>query len=277
MKTRTLVSFTFAISATLAVAITAHAQDYSRAAALSPTQAAQAGSMLREIPDPELAAMRGRFMIGNNTVAYFGVSMLSSWTTPGGQELSGSVTLGMHFIDANGQMPQITFTPTMNIVQGTPMPATGTAGVTRSVDGSGLANVNGLVQGIQVAGDGNRAVNVTELKVSHGTGDANMDATASTTAPFDSQLSSDGARVGVVFDPARGVSLNLNVDGQGMVSQWIRTGSVGQLVQLTSDGQSVSNQLRLDLVLNNASSSNQALHDASRAMLQSRLVGLGGG
>ncbi|MBN8735597.1 MAG: hypothetical protein J0H27_04965 [Xanthomonadales bacterium] len=271
MQTRTFLNLTLAIGAAFGVATHGLATERDAAATLP----APARSALSEIPDPELAAMRGRFVIGNNTVAYFGVTMASSWTTVGGQELNGSVVLGMHF-DHGDQTPVITFTPTMNIVQGTPLPATHTDGGTRSVDGSGLANVNGLVQGIQVAGDGNRAVNVTVLRVGQGTDGSTRDATASATAPFDSQVSSGDARVAVAFDPGKGVSLVLGVNGQGLVSQWIRSGSVGQLVQLTSDGQSVNNQLRLDLVLGGAAQSNQALRAASQALLQSRLVGTGG-
>lgn len=262
MQTRMLVSLTLAVVAALGVASTAHAAP------------AQAGRMLSEIPDPELATMRGRFLIGNNTVAYFGVTMASSWTTASGQTLDGSVILGMHF-GPDGQTPVITFTPTMNIVQGTPIPVAGTNSVTRTVDGSGLANVNGLMQGIQIAGDGNSAVNVTALRVAQG-GDPGSGTTNPSAGPFDSHIDSDGARVGVVFDPARGVSLTLGVDGQGLVSQWIRSGSVGQLVQLTSDGQAVNNQLRLDLVLGNTAASNVALRAASQAMLQARMVGSGG-
>lgn len=265
MQATKLVSLTLVIVAALGVASTAHA------ATAAP---AQAGTLLSEIPDPELATMRGRFLIGNNTVAYFGVTMASSWTTASGQKLDGSVILGMHF-GPDGQTPIITFTPTMNIVQGAPIPVAGTDSVTRTVDGAGLANVNGLMQGIQIAGDGNRAVNVTALRVAHGD-DPGAGATTPSAGTFDSHIDSDGARVGVVFDPARGVSLTLGVDGQGLVSQWIRSGSVGQLVQLTSDGQAVNNQLRLDLVLGNTAASSVALRAASQAMLQARMVGSGG-
>lgn len=203
MKIRMLASLPLAVAAMVGMAPFAHAA--------APTPA---GKLLVEIPDPELAAMRGRFMIGNNAVAYFGVTMASSWTTASGQQLDGSVVLGMQF-GPDGQMPVITFTPTMNIVQGTPVLLTPTDPVTRSVDGSGLANVNGLVQGIQIAGDGNRAVNVTALRVTDGAAPGGDD--GSTSGPFDAHMDSNGARVGIAFDPSRGVSLTLGVAGQGLV------------------------------------------------------------
>jgi hypothetical protein len=274
MQTRTYIaiSLALAIGGTFAAASTVRAQTHDAATAVAPTRA---GPRLSEIPDAELAAMRGRFMIGSNTVAYFGVTMASTWVTASGQQLSGSVVIGMHF-GPDGQIPVITFTPTMNIMQGTPLPAIPADGVTRSVDGSGLANINGLVQGIQIAGDGNRAVNVTSLRISSGTDDTGMDVATSTTQAFDSETSADDARVAVAFDPAQGVSLTLGVDGQGLVSQWIRSGSVGQLVQITSDGQSVNNQLSLDLVLGGQMASIQAMRAASQALLQARMNGSGG-
>jgi hypothetical protein len=42
--------------------------------------------------------------------------------------------------------------------------------------------------------------------------------------------------------------VQLSIDGQGTVQQWIRNGSLGQSVQLAADGQSVSNRLEIDLV-----------------------------
>jgi hypothetical protein len=268
MKNRTLTPLTLAV-ATLAVAGTGHAATpYAEAA----TRPAQATPMLREIPDPELAAMRGRFMLGSNTVAYFGVTMASSWVTASGQALTGNAVLGMHF--DTGSTPVVTFTPTMNIVQGAPLPATSPSGGVRSVDGSGLTNVNGLMQGIQVAGDGNRAINVTALRVSQGTGGAGAMGSAGTAS--DTQLSSGDAHVAIAFDPAQGVEMTLGIAGQGLVSQWIRNSSVGQLVQLTADGQSVSNQLQLNLVLGGtAAASTQALRAASEALLQARAIGPG--
>lgn len=268
MHARTLLGFGLIVGA-LGVLPTVFAAGTAQAAGASP-----AHPLLTEIPDPQLAVLRGRFIVGNNTVAYFGVSMLSSWTSPSGQQLQGGATLGMHFA-ANTQLPSITFTPTMTIVQGVPI-AVPAAGITRSVDGSGLANVNGLLQGIQVAGDGNRALNVAAVRVTDSGTEPTGSVPGGNSQAVDSRLTSGNASVAIAFDPARGVSLDLGIAGQGLVSQWIRAGSVGQLVQLTSDGQSVANVLQLDLVMNPGSAGNQALHDAAQALLQARAAGTNG-
>lgn len=123
---------------------------------------------LSELGDEELADMRGRYTTDQGkTVAFFGVRMISTWQTQAGQMLQSSLALKMDFDHGSGT-PQISFEPTVNIMQAAQQ-VTGAVATTdtthRTVDGSGLNNVNGLVQGVQVAGDSNVASNVTQLNV----------------------------------------------------------------------------------------------------------------
>ena len=81
------------------------------------------------------------------------------------QVAEGTLSLGMDF--AGTGRPVISFTPTVTVTGAeTPMP--GNDGVVRSVDASGLANVSGMTQSVQVAGDRNVAANVTRLNVRDG-------------------------------------------------------------------------------------------------------------
>ena len=121
------------------------------------------------------------------------------------------------------------------------MPATGGS---RSVDGSGLANVGGLLQSVQVAGDGNLASNVTRLTIRNGDAPS---AHGGATDTDSANLSDGDANVSVGFD-GRSAGVRLTVAGQGAVQQWIRGGSLGQSVQLAADDQTVSNRLEIDLV-----------------------------
>lgn len=41
--------------------------------------------------------MRGRYTVGGNTVAWFGVTMVSQWQAGNGAALQGALTLGMDF------------------------------------------------------------------------------------------------------------------------------------------------------------------------------------
>ena len=61
---------------------------------------------MTEIPDPELATMRGRYTVGDHQVAWFGVSMISTWQTASGQTLQGTLSLGMDFAGTGRPAPR---------------------------------------------------------------------------------------------------------------------------------------------------------------------------
>ncbi|MBP1475274.1 hypothetical protein J7I44_13250 [Frateuria sp. MAH-13] len=202
------------------------------------------GAGLHELADTELNAMRGRFTVDDHTVAWFGVTMISTWQTASGQLLQGTLAFGMDFGNGKGQ-PTLTFTPSVTLTRAdapVPMPATGS----RSVDGSGLANVGGLLQSVQVAGDGNLASNVTRLTLRDGHAPT-VSGTGTGTGTGGVSLSDGDASVAVGLD-GQSAGVRLSVEGQGTVQQWIRNGSLGQSVQLAADSQSVSNRLEIDLV-----------------------------
>ena len=120
---------------------------------------------LEEIPDAELGDMRGRYTVDDKTVAYFGVQMISTWQTGAGDTLQSTLALNMDFRD-NANVPDVTFQPTVTITRpDAPLPPTPPDAPHRSVDSSGLANVAGVQQSVQVAGSGNVASNVTALNV----------------------------------------------------------------------------------------------------------------
>lgn len=198
------------------------------------------GKGLNEIPDPELNLMRGRYTVSGNAVAWFGVTMISTWQTSTGQNLQGAITLGMDF--TKGNTPKVSFTPSVSITAANaPMPDTSG----RSIDASGLQNVAGLSQSVQVAGDGNRASNVIHLNVRDGATAPAADGAIQGAGGASTQVGDATATAS--FD-GNAVQLALRIDGQGAVQQWLRSGSVGQGIQLMSDGQQVSNRLQLDLV-----------------------------
>ena len=233
----------------------------------APAEPAKPGKGLTEIPDPELGLMRGRFAVGNNQVLWFGVSMISSWQTTGGQLLQGRLDVGFDFSNGN---PVVTFTPNVVLTdEQAPMPLP--AGH-RTVDSAGLANVNGLVQGVQVAGDGNAASNVTSLTVRDG--DVPAMAGSGSTASGSLDATSGAASANVHYD-GNGARVLLQVAGHGAAEQWIRAGSMGQSIRLTSDGQAVSNQLHLDLVRRSLPANAMLNQNVAQALVATR--GLGGG
>lgn len=234
---------------------------------------------LSEIPDAELADMRGRYTIGQNTVAYFGVTMVSTWQSTSGQQLQAAMKVA---IDAtqNSQTPSVTFQPTVNItsiVPGmTPLPSNSSSTTQRSVDSSGLVNVSGLTQGVQVAGDGNQATNVTNLQVSQSSASSNSAVAGSTVSgalasaqPQTQTMTVGDATVTSSAGP-EGVQLLLSIANQGSVQQWIRSGSVGQMVQLTSDYQQVSNRMDITLVQQSLAGNLQLAQSVAQSLGQMR-------
>ncbi len=220
---------------------------------------------LTEIPDSELGLMRGRFIAGDNKVLWFGVSMISSWQTSSGQMLQGRLDIGFDFSD--GQ-PVLSFSPNVVLTdEHAPMPVpTGQ----RTVESAGLNNVAGLVQGVQVAGDGNAASNVTSLSLRDG--DAPVAGAAGGLSEGSLSQSAGQATARVQFD-GNGAGVMLEVAGHGTAEQWIRSGSMGQSIRLLSDGQSVSNQLHLDMVRQSLPATAMLNQNVAQALVTTRGIG----
>lgn len=243
------------------------------AAESMPANSAPRAHGLTEIPDPELMQMRGRYTVGSNAVAWFGVTMVSVWQTASGQTVQGTLTFGMDF-SGSGQVPVITFTPTVNITSVDAAMPGSADGLDRSVDGSGLANVSGVVQSVQVAGDGNTASNVASLTVRNGSSSGHT--SAGTQSGTGIQTIQDGnASASSGFD-GNAANVLLQIQGQGAVEQWIRNGSIGQTVQLTGDHQSVSNHLEVELVKQTLGANTQLVQNVAQALQMTRGINASG-
>lgn len=288
-------------------------------------------SGIHEVADDELADMRGRYVAGNNTVLWFGVEMISTWQSSNGQTLQSTLTVGMDF-SKNPNQPQVKFVPTVTITTiGNALPASTTASnISRSVQSAGLANVSGLTQSVQIAGDNNAASNVTSLDIQSAgsaptAGNSNAPAPASVSSPNPNSTpstasvdvtgstvnassstghsgsasappTSSGANV-AINDTAPTVSTNtgtstatgrtarvgdasasstyannsaevaLSINGQGSVSQWIRQGSLGQTIALTTDNQVATNQMIVTMVTQSVNAStSQLAHNLAQSL-----------
>lgn len=226
------------------------------------------GHGIHEIPEHELGQMRGRFIVGDNHVAWFGVSIISNWQTPDGQSLQGAMMLGFDL--SRPGAPRINFVPSVSITsEDAPLPVSNHG--ERSVDSRGLANVSGLVQSIQLAGDNNHARNTTRINLL----DAEIPTATSGNENHATQSASlPGMTANAGFDGNEARVL-LKIDGQGSVEQWIRTGSLGQSIRLTSDGQTASNRLQIDIARQSLPASANLNQNVSHAIAMTR--GIGGG
>jgi hypothetical protein len=228
-------------------------------------QEGRPGKGLSEIPDPELNLMRGRYTVNGSSVAWFGVTMITQWNS-GGQAARSALTLGMDF--SQGSTPKVSFTPSVTVTAAdAPLPVT----PGRSIDASGLQNVAGLTQSIQVAGDGNVASNTTHLTVRDGQAPApgsegqHLTSVQQGGVSAVAQLDGNNARV------------QLQIEGVGAVQQWIRNGSVGQSIAIGSDGQAASNRMQIDLVRQSLANNVPLSQNVAQAMTLVRGVGMGPG
>ncbi|QCO68659.1 hypothetical protein E4582_10735 [Luteimonas yindakuii] len=231
----------------------------------APPEPVPARAPLSEISDAELGDMRGRYVVGNDLVAWFGVTMTSVWQTTSGQTLQGALQLGMDF--SAGGTPTLSFEPTVSITAAdAPLPVAASGA---TVDAAGLANVSGLVQSVQVAGDHNAVSNVTALRVREGEApapSAPQEAATRTASASGMQVSA-----GVADGMAQ---VLLQVDGQGLAMQWLRSGSAGQSVQLAASGQQIHNQLQIDLVRQSLPATANLQRDVAQAIGLNRGVGI---
>ncbi|RUL61374.1 hypothetical protein EKH79_17190 [Dyella dinghuensis] len=316
------------------------------------------GAGIHDVTDPELADMRGRYVVGDNTVVYFGVEMITTFQSNTGQTLQGTLTIGMNF-SKNSNSPQVTFVPTVTITTpNAPLPTASTvqSNVSRGIQSGGVANVGGFVQSVQIAGDNNAAANVTSLNIQNGGSAPNTSTTSnsSTTSsssndpstPSVASVTSTGSMTNTnsstsTTSPDNGGSNNSNntsntsnsttsnsnsnntagnsnnlagntapgtttntgaatptgrtatvggssvsstysnnsaevtasIDGQGTASQFMHPGSLGQEIQLATDNAVVTNQMIVNLVTQQLSSTEQLAHTLAQSLNLSHLNG----
>jgi hypothetical protein len=192
-----------------------------------------------EVSDDLLAGVRGRFVAANGVVR-FGVQMITTWQTDTGNTYRASGTLS---VGLEGK-PQVQFVPQLSVSE--------TAGATApSVErnsvrgGASLSGVSGVVQSIQVAGDGNQIRNDAVVSIS--TNASNMPSTAGGTAATSlAAVTPQGVRLSSSVD-AHGMAVTIEVPQAGRALQQLRSGASAGILQV---GQSAADLQRVQNHLN---------------------------
>ncbi len=214
------------------------------------------GNGISVLTDPQMDKIRGKYTVSANKVLYFGVEMASVWKTADGLNLQSGARLGLDF--SAGSKPKVTFSPTVSIVSAPGATVRHNNGK-RTITSSGIDNVTGLGQTIQVAGDFNNASNTLTVKMldrlPDSAGDAGIGASM--------RISNDsGAEASSVLDE-RGVTVTLSLAGEGMVEQSLRgavTGSNGgrgafQSIRTLGDAHTIANRMQLSILMKPGTSS----------------------
>lgn len=254
-----------------------------------PSPATTPATGLTELTDEEMGDMRGRYTVSNNTVAWFGVTMVSTWQNQAGQQLTSSMKVTM---DARTpDKPVVSFQPHVSITTVDVAPPSPDG--QREIDNAGLANVTGITQSIQVAGDDNAAHNVAKVTVrdqvptGEGAAPAGAEPAASADVvpaiavpdPVASQAtiataSAAGMNAVAQLD-GNAARVLLQIDGQGAVEQWINRSGMGQTIMLSSDGQTASNWMELDIVRNTSQARAGVAQNVAQAIALSRGIAVG--
>lgn len=210
---------------------------------------------MRVVPDPALAVMRGKYVASTRQVVYFGVQMQSNWDVPNGTMLNAGANFTVNLTTST---PEVSFTPTAGYVPGgTAYEPTDTTG--RTITSSGVANVSGVTQTVQLTGDYNSTKNVARI-------------TFLSDVPVDDALAGDITSASFEYNdggvPMSGYSalddnaavVHLQVEGQGVTEQSIRGAildsagkGVSQTIVALGDRHRISNQLELGVVVRDAS------------------------
>lgn len=188
------------------------------------------------IADAELARMHGRFVTAGQ-VMYFGIEMVSEWSTAAGDSVTAGLNLAMDF---SSRQPQVSYRPTVHVLprQGADPLANpqGEAGI----HNQGLAGTTGLGQIIQVTGDGNSIRNGFTLSVNTGGRLATDDAGTTQSAGVEGLTAAVHADTGAL-------GLRIKMPGHGEVSQLMGSTGIQQSAAVWGHANQIRSHINLQM------------------------------
>lgn len=209
---------------------------------------------MQEVSDSDLSHMRGKFA-SNNQVLYFGVEIMSTWQTAANNTITAGANLNIDFRANSANHPTVQYVPTVTIVQHQQSGEAIQASRTNYVSGgAGLANVSGVSQNIQVAGQSNSINNGVNMQVEL---TSSMQGGSLTNAMQGQagavSATGDDGSIATVTLSNNSIGVNVNVPGQGQVLQQIRNQGMFQSARIGGDLNQIHNSITMHIGLNNAS------------------------
>lgn len=198
-----------------------------------------------ELSDPELAQLRGRYVLPDHIV-HFGITLTSSWEQSG-QQLGASVSLQAQ----HGVQPVLTITPVSSDGGAMPQPGSGMI-----IGGQGLAQVDGISQSVRTAGDLNSAVNGIQINIER---DGQAPDLAGGMPLGNGYSHSNGLGTVSVSATQGKLQLGIATHGQGRSVQQLGGGLL-QDTRILSSQNTVLNTARLDVVMQRESRSMDVLN-----------------
>lgn len=209
---------------------------------------------MQEVSDSDLGHMRGKFA-SNNQVMYFGIEMVSQWLTPTGNLVTAGANLNIDF-QGNSSTPKVQYVPTVTIVsQGQDVPSAQNGGTNSVSGGAGLANVSGVSQSIQVAGQSNSINNGIDMQVDISPSTQAGGLVSNALEGHAGSITANGndGSIATVTLSNNSIGVSVVVPGQGQVLQQIRNQGMFQAARIGGDLNQIHNNITMHIGLNNAS------------------------
>lgn len=199
----------------------------------------------QEVSDEVLGETRGKFVSGGQVMS-FGVQMITEWVTSSGEVINASGTLAISM--GQGQ-PKVSFAPVINVHQVQAQTVNDAQGSNVVSGSQGLDNVTGVVQSIQVAGNGNGIGNAIGVSVKRYQGGTNGSTNHN---PGNLNVTTPSGNLASVALANNGLSVSVDVIDQGQAQQAIRSisqgnGQVMQSVRLGGSLNQIRNMINLDI------------------------------
>ena len=213
------------------------------------------------IDDEQMAGVAGKFTIAGEVVG-MNLRMASSWQAANGQRLDASASMSVTLPASGNAHAHFSTQASATDPQNSGVPSYASTGTVSQ--GTGVQNVAGVSQVIQVAGNANGASNRASIHVTTGNvvaSDGNGRLNAFYGAPNGAQASVDIAN--------NGVSLRLTMPAGGSAQQQINMagmGNIHQNIQIAASRQEVMNQLHLQLQMRPHSAAVIASQGLSQAL-----------
>lgn len=225
----------------------------------------------QEVTDRVLASMRGRFVEGRK-VAFFGVQMRTDWLRQDGHYLNMQMNVDID-LTAGRHRPVINIYHSRDLgksVSNATLPE-----LYRVSDNGALSSVSGVVQNIQVAGDGNGVHNNVNWVVSEQSAIPTSPPNNLTPALSSGHyIDTSGRHTQVMLDQ-QGLGYQIDIPGVGRVTQQmsgqnLKGAALLQSSQLNSNQNQVLNHIGLQVDLTPARRGMSQLRTLQRSVEQLR-------
>lgn len=193
--------------------------------------------------DLSLSRIRGKYVSGANVV-YFGLQLVSHWQDAQDNWINIDSNIG---INLNQQNDPFSFHIRNWSTTGGQFEFGSSSYPDHSIQGQEPGQSNGVLQSIQIAGDGNQVNNWAQLQVGPVGSFTPLSGPETGVISPHLVVCQGGINIGSVNVSPNGVSLSINLPGMGNLSQNLGAGGISQAAQVLSNTNQIFNQLTMQV------------------------------